>query len=75
MLPALQRKIMTTCTVWMMLIISPGGGLFVGNLRTCASHYEIKLPIHEKFIKKNKCICTNNMLDSGFCVFILNFQI
>ena len=32
---------------------------------TCVGHYEIKPPIYEKFIEKNKCIRTNDMLENG----------
>ena len=28
-------------------------------------HYEIKPPIYKKFLKKNKCIHSNNMLENG----------
>ena len=28
-------------------------------------HYEIKLPIHEKFIEKNNCIRANGRLENG----------
>ena len=31
---------------------------------TCMGHYEIKPPIYEKFIKENKCICANGMLEN-----------
>ena len=31
----------------------------------CMGHYEIKPPIYEKFIEKNKCIHTNDMLENG----------
>ena len=32
---------------------------------TCVGHNEIKSPIYEKFIEKNRCIHTNNMLKNG----------
>ena len=32
---------------------------------TRMNHYEIKPPIYKKFIMKNKCICTNDMLENG----------
>ena len=28
-------------------------------------NYEIKVPIYKKFMEKNKCICTNGMLENG----------
>ena len=28
-------------------------------------HYEIEPPMYEKFIKKNKCLCTNNKPENG----------
>ena len=43
----------------------PGCVFFIGNLMACVSHFEMKSPIYEKFIKKNTCTCTNNMLENG----------
>ena len=31
---------------------------------TFVGHYESKPDVNEKFIEKNKCICTNIMLES-----------
>ena len=35
------------------------------TLMTCMGHYGIKPPTYEKFIMKNHCIRTNNMLKNG----------
>lgn len=40
------------------------GELFTGNLMTCVGDYEIKPHAYITFIKKNKCICTDNMLEN-----------
>ena len=31
---------------------------------TCLGHYEIKPPMYEKFIWKNKCICIDGRLEN-----------
>ena len=36
---------------------------------TCVGHYEIKAPICEKFMKKNKCIRTNGMLENDSYIY------
>ena len=41
---------------------------------TCVGRYEIKPLIYEKFIKKNKCIHTNGMLEMGSRNYTKNFQ-
>ena len=42
---------------------------------TCMGGYEIKPPIYEKPIEKNKCIRTNGGLENGLIyLFILSFS-
>jgi hypothetical protein len=40
----------------------------------CVGHYEIKPLIYEKFIEKNKCICTHGKLGNGVKCLCLAFQ-
>ena len=37
-------------------------------------HYENRPPIYEKVIEKNKCICTNDMLENGLMYLYWAFQ-
>ena len=38
----------------------------------CVGCYEIKPPIHKKFVKKNICICTNDRPKNGLMYLKLN---
>ena len=49
------------------------GELFTGNLMTCVGDYEIKPHAYITFIKKNKCICTDNMLENELMYLYLAF--
>ena len=40
----------------------------------CMGHYEIKPHAYNKFIKKNKCICTNVMLENGLKFLYYDFH-
>ena len=44
----------------------PGVDSSLETIITCMGHYEIRPPIHGKFIKTKKCICTIGMLGNEF---------
>ena len=38
-------------------------------------HYEMKPPIYDKFVEKNKCIHTYNMLEMVSCIYTKIFNL